>query len=124
MRFEKKMSYLKVCSLNINNIAYKSEEIAEFLDKESPDCLLIQEIRKEYQKNINIKGYRSFEQLGDSLKGRVGLMGFYKENIRAVNINQSTYDNMLKFSVQLAYGLKISIVNVYNRNISEDRKYN
>jgi hypothetical protein len=120
---KKNLSNLVICSLNVNNIMYKAEEISEFLEKKSPDCLLVQETRKYDQRKIKIVGYKSIEQLGDFARGRVGLMVFYKENLKITDINQYGLDNILMFNIQLAYGLKLSVMNIYNRNNPEDKKY-
>ncbi|GFS91085.1 hypothetical protein TNCV_2214471 [Trichonephila clavipes] len=117
---------LKLCSWNANGILNKISEFKIFVEKYSPDLLLIQETHLRPHHNINIPNYNCYrnDRIGDGRAGG-GTLILTKKNVSHYNIPTPTLNHIEATVVVITpQNLNpISVISVYVPPSSDERLF-
>ncbi|GFX76071.1 probable RNA-directed DNA polymerase from transposon X-element [Trichonephila clavipes] len=117
---------LKLCSWNANGILNKISEFKTFVEKYSPDLLLIQETHLRPHHNINIPNYNCYrnDRIGDGRAGG-GTLILTKKNVSHYNIPTPTLNHYEATVVVITLQNlnPISVISVYVPPSSDERLF-
>ncbi|GFV84943.1 probable RNA-directed DNA polymerase from transposon X-element [Trichonephila clavipes] len=115
---------LKLCSWNANGILNKISEFKIFVEKYSPDLLLIQETHLRPHHNINIPNYNCYRnhRIGDGRAGG-GTLILTKKNVSHYNIPTLNHIEATVVVITPQNLNPISVISVYVPPSSDERLF-